>query len=189
MTLPHSSLPISLPVSLPVSFRGSLPPALHTLRRALRAALLLPLVMSLFATAGSAQAADAASAPAASAPVASTATLESAPPPGTIRVHYRRAKGDTANWGVYSWQGPKNPSKTWIADRFMFDGKDGFGAYVDIALDTAKTEMRFLVSSERGAKNCGNDQSVKLKADIASSGQEIWMLESDCAIHDKAPAL
>ncbi len=180
MTSPHSSLPIS--------FRGSLPPALHTLGRTLRAALLVPLAMSLF-VAGSAQAADAASAPAASAPATSTATLESAPPPGTMRVHYRRAKGDTANWGVYSWQGPKNPSKTWIADRFMFDGKDGFGAYVDIALDTAKSEMRFLVSSERGAKNCGNDQSVKLKADIATSGQEIWVLESDCAIHDKLPAL
>lgn len=189
MTLPHSSLPISLPVLLPVSFRGSLPPALHTLRRALRAALFLPLAMSLFAAAGSAQAADAASGPAASTPAASAVAADSAPAPGTMRVHYRRAKGDTANWGVYSWQGPKNPSKTWIADRFMFDGRDAFGAYADIALDTAKSEMRFLVSSERGAKNCGNDQSVKLKADIASSGQEIWVLESDCAIHDKVPAL
>ncbi len=180
MTSPHSSLPIS--------FRGSLPPALHTLGRTMRATLLLPLAMSLFA-AGSAQAADAASAPAASTPAATAIAADSVPPPGTMRVHYRRAKGDTANWGVYSWQGPKNPSKTWIADRFMFDGKDAFGAYVDIALDTAKSEMRFLVSSERGAKNCGNDQSVKLKADIATSGQEIWVLESDCAIHDKVPAL
>lgn len=177
MTSPHSSMPTALPGSL------------RTLPRTMRAALLLPLAMSLLATAGSAQAADAASAPAASTPATSAVAGDSAPAPGTIRVHYRRAKGDTANWGVYSWQGPKNPSKTWIADRFMFDGKDAFGAYVDIALDTAKSEMRFLVSSERGAKNCGNDQSVKLKADIAGSGQEIWVMESDCAIHDKVPAL
>jgi hypothetical protein len=109
--------------------------------------------------------------------------------PGHMRVHYHRAKNDTANWGVYSWQGPKNPSKTWIADRFMFEATDGFGGYTDIALDLAKSEMRFLVSSERGAKNCGNDQSVKLSADAATKGQEVWLMESDCAIHDKAPAL
>lgn len=186
MTSPHSSLPASPNASRQASMRFSLPFS----RGTMRARLLLSLAISLMATASGVQAADTASAAATVSAGSMAATAgDSAPAPGTMRVHYRRAKGDTANWGVYSWQGPKNPSKTWIADRFMFDGKDGFGAYVDIALDTAKSEMRFLVSSERGAKNCGNDQSVKLKADIATSFQEIWVLESDCAIHDKVPAL
>jgi hypothetical protein len=90
---------------------------------------------------------------------------------------------------VYSWQGPKNPSKTWIADRFMFEANDAFGGYVDIAMDSAKSEMRFLVSNAQGHKNCGNDQSLKLAPDLASKGQEIWVLESDCTIHLSAPAL
>jgi hypothetical protein len=147
----------------------------------------IALILSLLASPYAVQATPADASAAATAETSASSALPAAA--GHIRVHYHRAKGDTANWGVYSWLGPKNPSKTWIADRFMFEGKDGFGAYVDIALDTAKTEMRFLVSNERGAKNCGNDQTVKLNPGIASSAQEIWVLESDCAIHDKTPAI
>lgn len=108
---------------------------------------------------------------------------------GTMRVHYHRTKNDHDTWGVYSWQGPKEPSKTWIADRFMFNQSDAFGGYVDIAMDTSKTEMKLLVTNGAGNKNCSSDQSVKLAADLASAGQEIWVLEADCTIHGKAPAL
>ncbi len=107
----------------------------------------------------------------------------------TMRVHYHRAKNDTSNWGVYSWQGPKEPSKTWISDRFMFDKTDDFGGYVDIAMDAKKTEMKLLVTNSAGHKNCSSDQSVKLVETLATTGQEIWVLESDCTIHSKAPAL
>lgn len=146
------------------------------------AATLAPVLAMLFASALPAQNAYAADA-------AANATTASSVPAATVRVHYRRAKNDTANWGVYSWQGPKNPSKTWIADRFMFEASDAFGGYVDIAMDSAKSEMRFLVSNAQGHKNCGNDQSLKLAPDLASKGQEIWVLESDCTIHLSAPAL
>lgn len=152
------------------------------------AATLAPVLAMLFASALSAQdvvAADAAANAAATTPAVPATSV----PAATLRVHYHRAKNDTANWGVYSWQGPKNPSKTWITDRFMFEASDAFGGYVDIAMDSAKSEMRFLVSNAQGHKNCGNDQSLKLAPDLASKGQEIWVLESDCTIHLSAPAL
>jgi pullulanase/glycogen debranching enzyme len=107
--------------------------------------------------------------------------------PGTIRMHFHRAQGDERDWGVYSWWGPANPSSAWITDRFMMTGSDAFGGYVDIPLDTSKTSIWFLVTDGYGNKNCGNDQGVDLRSDIATTGQEIWMLEGDCTIHASPP--
>ena len=81
------------------------------------------------------------------------------------------------------------PSKEWIKDRFMFAQSDSFGHYVDIPLDSAKTAIKFLVTDADGNKNCGSDQSKNFNADIASKGQEVWLLEGSCEISDKAPAI
>ena len=112
-----------------------------------------------------------------------------APAPGTIRMHFHRAQGDESAWGVYSWSGPANPSSTWITDRFMMTGSDDFGGYVDIALNTSKNAIDFLVTDGFGNKNCGNDQRADLRSDIATVGQEIWLLEGDCTIYASAPPL
>ncbi|MBZ2207387.1 alpha-1,6-glucosidase domain-containing protein [Massilia soli] len=113
----------------------------------------------------------------------------SAPAPGTIRMHFHRAQGDESDWGVYSWSGPANPSSAWITDRFMMTGSDDFGGYVDIPLNTSKTAIDFLVTDGYGNKNCGNDQRTDLRSDIATAGQEIWLLEGDCTIYASAPPL
>jgi len=108
---------------------------------------------------------------------------------GTIRMHFHRVQNDTAQWGVYSWDGPSNPSSAWITDRFMFASTDSFGGYVDIPLAAGKTAIAFLVTDGDGTKNCAADQSVNLRSDIATRGQEIWMLEGDCNIYSAPPAL
>ncbi|MFC0252922.1 pullulanase-type alpha-1,6-glucosidase [Massilia consociata] len=117
------------------------------------------------------------------------ATAATAVAPGTIRVHFRRVQNDTAQWGVYSWDGPANPSSAWIADRFMFTGSDAFGGYVDIPLAAGKTSMWFLVTDGNGTKNCGADQHAPLNPDVASKGHEIWLLEGDCTVYTAPPAL
>ena len=109
--------------------------------------------------------------------------------PATVRMHFRRAQRDEAQWGVYSWWGPTNPSAVWIQDRFMMTGVDAFGGYVDIPVDTSKTSIWFLVTDGSGNKNCGNDQGQDFAADIATKGQEIWMLEGDCKIYTSQPAI
>ncbi|SFU74103.1 pullulanase-type alpha-1,6-glucosidase [Pseudoduganella namucuonensis] len=107
--------------------------------------------------------------------------------PATIRMHFHRTQNDAAQWGVYSWDGPLNPSSAWIADRFMMTGGDAFGGYVDIPVNTAKSAMWFLVTDGSGNKNCGSDQSVNFSADIAAAGQEVWMLEGDCTVYPAQP--
>ncbi|WP_229262335.1 pullulanase-type alpha-1,6-glucosidase [Duganella guangzhouensis] len=108
---------------------------------------------------------------------------------GNIRMHYHRAQGDTAQWGVYSWDGPVTPSSAWITDRFMMTQSDSFGGYVDIPINTSKSAIWFLVTDGSGNKNCGNDQSATFNSYIATAGQEIWMLEGDCTVYNSQPAI
>ena len=108
---------------------------------------------------------------------------------GNIRMHFHRVENDVNQWGVYSWDGPKNPSSAWITDRFLFASSDAFGGYVDIPLAASKSAISFLVTDGNGTKNCPNDQSAKLNADVYTQGQEIWMLEGDCNVYASQPAL
>jgi len=109
--------------------------------------------------------------------------------PGSIRMHFHRTQGDEAQWGVYSWDGPVNPSSAWISTRFMMTGTDSFGGYVDIPVNTAKSAIWFLVTDGSGNKNCGADQGAAFNADIATAGQEVWMLEGDCTVYQSQPAI
>jgi pullulanase/glycogen debranching enzyme len=118
-----------------------------------------------------------------------TANALAAADPGSIRMHFHRIQNDTAQWGVYSWDGPQRPSSAWISDRFMFNATDSFGGYVDIPLAAGKSAIWFLVTDGTGFKNCGADQHANLNPDVASKGQEIWLLEGDCTVYNTPPAL
>ncbi|GAB7129488.1 hypothetical protein JCM19000A_39960 [Silvimonas sp. JCM 19000] len=107
----------------------------------------------------------------------------------TMRVHYHRTQNDTADWGVYSWKGPKVTTANYPADRIKFSSSDSFGGYTDIAMDTSNTEMDFLVINGNGDKNCSSDQVVQLASTLASAGQEIWLLQGDCTIYATQPAI
>ena len=109
--------------------------------------------------------------------------------PATIRMHFHRAQADYGQWGVYSWDGPVNPSTTWITTRFMLNGSDSFGGYVDIPVNTAKTAIWFLLTDGNGNKNCGADQHADFAPDIAANGQHVWLLEGDCKVYSSQPAL
>jgi pullulanase len=106
-------------------------------------------------------------------------------PANTLRLHFHRTQKDEAKWGVYAFEGPAKPSAKWIEDRFLFTQTDSFGGYVDIPLDSSKTVVKFLVTDGSGSKNCGNDQSLTIAANIATTGQEVWMMEGSCTISDK----
>ena len=121
--------------------------------------------------------------------VAVTAAAVAPPAAGNIRMHYHRAQGDAAQWGVYSWDGPVTPSPAWISGRFMMTQSDSFGGYVDIPVNTTKSAIWFLLTDGSGNKNCGNDQSANFNDTIASAGQEVWMLEGDCTVYNTQPAI
>lgn len=121
--------------------------------------------------------------------VLASTTMSAPLAPATVRMHFRRAQHDESSWGVYSWWGPVNPSPAWISGRFMLTKSDSFGGYVDIPVDTGKGSIWFLVTDGFGNKNCGNDQGTDFAPNIATQGQEIWMLEGDCTIYHAQPAV
>ncbi|WP_229418671.1 pullulanase-type alpha-1,6-glucosidase [Pseudoduganella flava] len=132
---------------------------------------------------------DALQASAAPVRLASAVHSAAAVAPGTIRMHFHRIQGDEAQWGVYSWDGPLQPSPAWITGRFMFTRSDAFGGYVDIPLAAGKSAIWFLVTDGNGTKNCSADQHADLNADVMTAGQEVWMLEGDCTVYASEPAL
>lgn len=108
---------------------------------------------------------------------------------GSLRVHFHSAQNDAASWGVYSWEGPVTPSPAWITGRFLFDKSDSFGGYVDIPIDPAKTTGKFLVTDGAGNKNCADDQIITFASTLATAGQEIWILPSDCTQYTAKPTV
>jgi pullulanase len=110
-------------------------------------------------------------------------------PAANMRMHFHRVEGTYSDWGVYSWAGPLVPDTVWITDRFMFNNTDGFGGYVDIPIDTTQSAIQFLVTDGSGNKNCQNNQVENFSSTIATTGQEIWMLEGDCTIYASPPAI
>jgi pullulanase/glycogen debranching enzyme len=119
--------------------------------------------------------------------LASTAVVAPPVAPGSIRVHFHRAAGDTGQWGVYSWDGPQNVNYEWIKGRFMMTQADDFGGYVDIPVNQTRPGLSFLVTDGNGTKNCESDQYAAFSSDIGAQGQEIWLLEGDCKIYTSEP--
>ncbi|NRR30721.1 DUF3372 domain-containing protein [Oxalobacteraceae bacterium] len=146
-------------------------------------------LLALLAACGAGSDSGNANAPAAPTLLASVAVAAAPQAPATIRMHYHRAQNDANQWGIYSWDGPVNPSGAWISGRFMMNSSDAFGAYVDIPVNTAKSAIWFLLTDGSGNKNCGVDQGVNFAANIASVGQEVWMLEGDCTVYASEPAI
>ncbi len=163
--------------------------SLSSITSHVRTGLLASGVATLLAACGGDGAAPAVQAPvfAAQSAVQSATRAQVALTPGTIRMHFRRAQRDEAAWGVYSWSGPAKPSAQWIVDRFMMSGSDAFGGFVDIPVDSSKNAIDFLITDGAGNKNCQSDQNVAFGANIASQGQEVWMLEGDCTVYPAAP--
>ena len=118
------------------------------------------------------------------------------PAAGVLRVHFYRSQGSESSWGVYSWQGPKVPSSGWPGSPFLFATADGngWGKHVDIPMDTTQTQMKYLISSPNtagtdAAKDCasGNNTPVNLNANLATVGQEMWVVSSVCTAYSSQP--
>ncbi|WP_183634190.1 alpha-1,6-glucosidase domain-containing protein [Niveibacterium umoris] len=104
---------------------------------------------------------------------------------GSVRVHFQQTGATYADWGVYSWSGPVTVDTAWPGGRKKFVNTDSFGGYVDIPVDASKGKMDFLVIDGTGTKACGTDQAITFAADVATKGQEAWVV--GCSVTDGPP--
>jgi hypothetical protein len=100
----------------------------------------------------------------------------------TLRIHYQRTSGEYGTWGVYAWKGPQLGAPKWPAN-WKFNARDAYGVYYDVALGEGANVVEFLLTDGRGNKGCSKDQKYVLPAEVATKGAEIWLRDSDCAIH------
>ena len=103
-------------------------------------------------------------------------------PATSLRVHYRRADGNTTGWQLHTWNAAQSPNWNggWNAS-----GSDDFGVYYDVPLASGSGAVGFLFHNGDNKDNGGADQSYTLQ----SGANEIWRLEGDSTSYASNPLL
>ncbi|MFF9910811.1 pullulanase-type alpha-1,6-glucosidase [Streptomyces sp. NPDC013457] len=93
------------------------------------------------------------------------------PPQDTTKavLHYKRADGDYAGWGLHTWTGAANPTD-WSKPLEPVR-TDAYGAVYEVPLAAGATSLSYILH-KGDEKDLPTDQSLDLKA----NGHEVWML-------------
>lgn len=98
-------------------------------------------------------------------------------------VHYKRADGDYANWGLYAWGDlADGEATTWPASH-PFTGRDAYGAFAYVRLKPGASNVGFLVIDKDGNKDVSADRSI----DVTKTG-EVWVEQGKEAVQTTRPA-
>ncbi|MFD0314520.1 pullulanase-type alpha-1,6-glucosidase [Streptomyces flavalbus] len=85
-------------------------------------------------------------------------------------VHYKRADGNYADWGVYAWGDLADGEATDWPNSHPFVGRDAYGAFAYVKLKPGASDVGFLVIDKDGNKDVAADRSI----DVTRTG-EIWI--------------
>ncbi|WP_329010697.1 pullulanase-type alpha-1,6-glucosidase [Streptomyces sp. NBC_01601] len=107
-----------------------------------------------------------------------TSTTGTAPAPETPAaasrdyavVHYKRADGDYANWGLYAWGDLADGEATEWPASHPFTGRDAYGAFAYVKLKPGASNVGFLVIDKDGNKDVSTDRTI----DVTKTG-EVWI--------------
>ncbi|MGV9349390.1 pullulanase-type alpha-1,6-glucosidase [Streptomyces spiralis] len=98
-------------------------------------------------------------------------------------VHYKRADGDYADWGLYAWGDlADGEATTWPASH-PFTGRDAYGAFAYVKLKPGASNVGFLVIDKDGNKDVSADRSI----DVTRTG-EVWVEQGKEAVQTTRPA-
>jgi pullulanase-type alpha-1,6-glucosidase len=100
---------------------------------------------------------------------AATGEDDPAQDPNTAIIHYRRADGDYAGWGLHVWDGAATDTD-W-ATPIEPAGADAYGVYFRVAIAAGATGLSYIIHNG-DAKDLPGDQRL----DFATAGREVWLL-------------
>jgi hypothetical protein len=112
--------------------------------------------------------------------VAGSAFAQSAPPAGSVAIHYNRCDGNYAGWGVHLWKDPGIPlvGVEWQKP-MMPAGQDDFGVYWHTKLDDyAKGKVNYIIHKGDTKDQGGRDMSFD-----GNATKEIWVNDGDRKIY------
>lgn len=110
----------------------------------------------------------------------SGAFAQSAPPAGSVAIHYNRCDGNYDGWGMHLWKDPGIPlaGVEWQKP-MMPTGKDDFGVYWHTSLDDyVKGKVNYIIHKGDSKDQGGRDMSFDGKAST-----EIWVNNGDRGIY------
>lgn len=113
--------------------------------------------------------------------VAGSAFAQSAPPAGSVAIHYNRCDGNYAGWGLHLWKDPGIPlvGVEWQKP-MMPTGKDDFGVYWHTKLDDyVKGKVNYIIHKGDTKDQGGRDMSFD-----GNATQEIWVNDGDRKIYN-----
>ncbi|MES9523098.1 pullulanase-type alpha-1,6-glucosidase [Streptomyces capoamus] len=97
-------------------------------------------------------------------------------------VHYKRADGDYADWGLYAWGDLADGEATnWPASH-PFTGRDAYGAFAWVKLKPGASNVGFLVIDKDGNKDVAADRSI----DVTRTG-EVWIEQGKADVLTEKP--
>ncbi|MFP1624802.1 pullulanase-type alpha-1,6-glucosidase [Streptomyces sp. 5K101] len=108
------------------------------------------------------------------------------PPTATQRdyaiVHYKRADGDYADWGLYTWGDiAEGEGTTWPAGK-PFTGRDAYGAFAYVKLKPGASSVGFIAVNKDGVKDTDADRTI----DLSKTG-EVWIEQGRPGLSNTAP--
>ncbi|GAA4291614.1 pullulanase-type alpha-1,6-glucosidase [Streptomyces venetus] len=100
-----------------------------------------------------------------------------------VVVHYKRADGNYADWGLYAWGDLADGEATQWPDSHPFTGRDAYGAFAYVKLKPGASNVDFLVIDEDGDKDVSADRTI----DATKTG-EVWIEQGKEKVTTERPA-
>ncbi|MFI6853358.1 pullulanase-type alpha-1,6-glucosidase [Streptomyces sp. NPDC050416] len=97
-------------------------------------------------------------------------------------VHYKRADGDYADWGLYAWGDLADGEATQWPDSHPFTGRDAYGAFAWVKLKPGASSVGFLVIDKDGDKDVATDRTI----DVTRTG-EVWIEQGKETVTTERP--
>lgn len=110
----------------------------------------------------------------------SAALAQSAPPAGSVAIHYNRCDSNYDGWGVHVWKDPgiPLPGVEWQKP-LPPTGKDDFGVYWHTKLDDyVKDKVNYIIHKGDTKDQGGRDMSFD-----GNATKEIWVNNGDRGIY------
>ncbi|MFJ8469182.1 pullulanase-type alpha-1,6-glucosidase [Streptomyces swartbergensis] len=97
-------------------------------------------------------------------------------------VHYKRADGNYADWGLYAWGDLADGEATEWPDSHPFTGRDAYGAFAWVKLKPGASTVGFLVIDKDGDKDVAADRTI----DVTKTG-EVWIEQGKETVTTERP--
>ncbi len=99
----------------------------------------------------------------------------------TLKIHYTRPDKVYDNLGIWFWDHVKNPSKDWPTGATKPAGKDKFGIFFEVALNSSPSQVSFLILDMKEGKKIEDNKTVYL-----TEKRDVWIQANDNNVYESS---